>query len=142
MAEKNRVTKKMVLEAVRKVAEDGVDFGAEVTTDDVIAYVDTTIAQLDAKNAKAKERAAEKKADGDALRTAVKAVLTDELQTIDEITTKVVATGEFEDLTKSKVTARLTQLKKAGEIYNADVKVDTRKVKGYALEATPIINED
>ena len=134
MAEK-KITKKVVLEAIRKVAEDGIDFGAEVTADDVIAYVDTTIAQLDAKTVKAKERTAKKKAEGDELRAAVKAVLTDELQTIDAIVAKVEADNDFEELTKSKVTARLTQLVKANEIHKEQVKAGDRKVMAYALGA-------
>lgn len=127
-----KITKKVVLEAIKAAAE-GMDFGEVVSAADVIAYADTAIAQLDAKAAKAKERAAEKKADGDALRAVVESVLTDDLQMIDEITVKVQAIEGYEDVTKSKVTARLTQLVKSNTIHKEQVKVDSRKVMAYAL---------
>ena len=130
--ENTKVTKRVVLEAVKAAAENGVDFGS-VSAADVIAYAETTIAQLDAKAAKAKEKAAEKKADGDALRAAVESVLTEDLQMIDEITAKVQAIEGYEDVTKSKVTARLTQLVKSNTIHKEQVKVDSRKVMAYAL---------
>lgn len=137
--ETTKITKRMVLEAVRAAAEAGsVDFGDAVTADDVIAYVDTTIAQMDDKAAKAKARAAEKKADGDALRAVVASVVTDELQVIDDITAQVQAVEGYADVTKSKVTARLTQLVKSGEIHKDQVKTeDGRKLTAYAAGAAP-----
>jgi len=136
--ENTKVTKKVVLEAVKAAAENGADFGA-VSAEDVIAYAETTIAQLDAKAAKAKEKAAEKKADGDALRAAVESAVSDEFQTIDEITATVQGMDGYEDVTKSKVTARLTQLVKANAIHKAQVKLeDGRKVMAYALGEAPV----
>lgn len=122
-----KITKKMVLEAIVKAAKAGVDFEG-VTADDVIAYAETTIAQLDGKAAKAKEKAAEKKAEGDALRDAVKAVLTEEPKTI----TQIVAEINDPELTNAKVVARLTALVNAGEAFKSDVKVENRKVKAYS----------
>ena len=127
-----KITKKVVLEAI-KVAAESMDFGEVVTAEDVIAYADTAIAQLDAKAAKAKERAAKNKAEGDELRAAVESAVTDELQTIDAITAAVNAMEGYEDVTKSKVTARLTQLVKAGSIHKEQIKTeDGRKVMAYA----------
>ena len=135
-----KITKKVVLEAIKAAAE-GMDFGDVVTAADVIAYADTAIAQLEAKAAKAKERAAEKKADGDALRAVVENAVSDDLQTIDDITAKVVKTEGYEDVTKSKVTARLTQLVKSGVIHKVQVKTeDNRKVMAYALGEAPAEN--
>ena len=132
-----KITKKVVLEAIKAAAE-GMDFGEVVSAADVIAYADTAIAQLDAKAAKAKERAAEKKADGDALRAVVESTVSDEYQTIDDITAKVVEVEGYEDVTKSKVTARLTQLVKSGAIHKVQVKTeDGRKVMAYALGEAP-----
>lgn len=129
-----KITKKVVLEAVKAAAEAGADFGEVVSAADVIAYADATIAQLDAKAAKAKERAAEKKADGDALRAVVEGAITDELQTIDVITAAVQAVEGYEDVTKSKVTARLTQLVKSEKVEKEQVKLeDGRKVMAYRL---------
>ena len=76
---------------------------------------------------KAKERAATKKAEGDELRAVVKSVLTDEFQAIDDIVAQIAG----EDVTKAKVTARLTQLVKAEEAVKEQIKVGERKVMGY-----------
>lgn len=128
-----KITKRDVLEAIKAVAET-VDFGDTVTSEDVVNYVDTTIAQLDAKAAKAKERAAKTKEAGDELRAVVEGVITDELQSIDVITVQVQAIEGYEDVTKSKVTARLTQLVKSEKIEKEQVKLeDGRKVMAYRL---------
>ena len=133
MAETKNITKKMVLEAI-KTAADGMDFGDVVTAEDVIAYVDTTIAQLDAKAAKAQERAAKTKAEGDELHAVVESVLSAELQGADAITAQVNAIEGYEEITKSKVVARLTQLAKMGVVRKEQIKIDNRKVMGYAIE--------
>ena len=134
MSKKTNVTKRMVLEAIRTAAAAGsVNFGNAITAEDVIAYADTTIAQLDAKTVKAKERAAKTKAEGDELRAVVEDALTDELQSIDAITAAVNAVEGYEDVTKSKVTARLTQLVRGELAYKEQVKIGDRKVMAYAL---------
>lgn len=136
MAETKNITKKMVLEAI-KVAADGMDFGDVVTAEDVIAYVDTTITQLDAKAAKAQERAEKNRVAGDELRAVVESVLSADLQSIDAITAQVNAIEGYEEITKSKVVARLTQLAKMDVVRKEQIKVDDgRKVMGYALEAS------
>ena len=143
---KNNVTKRMVLEAIKNVAVNGdpdyVDFGVDVTADDVVDYVDTTIAQLEKKNEKAKEKAAEKKADGDALASVIASTLTDDLQTVDEIVTAVNAVDGYADVTKSKVVARLTQLIKTGVARKEQVKIDTRKIMAYGNYVEPVTESD
>ena len=139
-----KVTKKMVLEAIQTLMEQDPEGMVDdtVSASDVLDYVHTTLAQLDAKAVKAKERAAKTKEAGDELRAVVERVITDELQSIDVITIQVQAIEGYEDVTKSKVTARLTQLVKAGAIHKEQVKtVDGRKVMAYALGAAPE-NED
>lgn len=132
-----KITKKVVLEAIKAAAESGVEFGEVVSAADVVAFADTMIAQLDAKAAKAKEKAAEKKAEGDALRAAVEKVVGEEPATIDVITAAVKAEG-FEDVTRSKVTARLTQLVKADMVHKIATKTeDGRKVMAYAAGPAP-----
>jgi hypothetical protein len=85
---------------------------------------------LDAKAEKAKERAAKTKAEGDELRAAVQAVLTDEYQLADAI----VAQVEGEEITKSKVVARLTQLVAAEVAVKDTIKAeDGRKLVAYKL---------
>ena len=84
----------------------------EILTDtgreDLAKVIEHEIELLDAKSSKAKATAAKKKAEGDALRDAVQAALTDEFQTIKEITEKV----EFEgfDGSQAKVQYRLNAL--------------------------------
>lgn len=128
MADVVKVTKKDYFEAL-KVAVEGMDTVGEYAVEDVINFIDTQIAQLDAKAAKAKENAAKKAAEGDELRVAVLAAVTDTFQTADEITAAI----EGEDVTKSKVVARLTQLVKAGDVVKEEQKTDNGKKMAYKL---------
>lgn len=97
--------------------------------DDVLAMIAKERASLNRKNEKAKERAAEKKAAGDELRTRIEAILTDEPKTTNDIMTEL---GD-ENLTPSKITARMTQLYKNGVIEKHQVKIDGRKLVAYTL---------
>ena len=100
-----------------------------VAVADVQVFIDARIAELDKKAESAKKSAAKKRAAGDELRTQVEATLTDELQTIDAITSQI----EGEEITRAKVQARLSQLVKAGIAIKDDVEDGKRKVKGYRL---------
>ena len=117
-----KLTKRDFYEMIKEiVAED----------ENLVAFCDKEIAAIDAKAEKAKERAAAKRAEGDALREAVQNVLTNEFQTIDAIYGQV----EGEEVTKAKVTARLTQLVKAEIAEKTDVKNEEtgETVKAYKL---------
>ena len=88
----------------------------------------------------AKERAAAKKADGDALTEAVKAALTDEFAVTADVTMKVAeALGDDAEVTIHRVQYRLTQLAKAGEAEVTDMKIEAtetskaRTLKAYRL---------
>lgn len=120
-----RKTKVMQFEEIREVIAAIECEGKE----DMLTFIDEQVAQLAAKAEKAKERAAAKKAEGDELKAVVKSVLTDEAQTIDQI----VAQIEGEDVTKAKVTARLSQLAKTGEAAKGMAKVGERKLTVYKL---------
>ena len=123
-----KITKKVVLEAIIEAAKNGAEFGEKVTAEDVITYATKTIEQLDAKNERAKAKAAEKKAAGDEVTEKIAEVLDGEYATIDEIVEKVDA-----DVTRAKVAARLGKLIKEGVAVKAQVKTeDGRKVMAYA----------
>lgn len=123
MAEK--MTKAMWFEEIKAIVE-----ASEAEhKDEMVEFLDAQMAQLAAKAEKAKERAAARKVEGDELREVVKSVLTDEFQTIDAI----VAQIEGEDVTKAKVTARLTQLVKAEVAVKEAVAVEKRKMMAYKL---------
>ena len=134
MAETKKVTKKEWYGEIRKIVEAS-DFENKA---DALEFIDNQVKLLEAKAVKAQENAAKKKADGDALREAVYAVLTEELQTIDQITEQI---GD-EDVTKAKVTARLTQLVKAKMAIKDTVKTeDGRKVAAYKIIEVTVSDE-
>ena len=121
-----KITKRENFESVLEILNNSnVEYKEEL-----INFVTKEIEILDAKAEKAKERAAVRKAEGDALRAAVQAVLTEELQTIDAILSQV----EGEELTKAKITARLTSLVNENIAVREEIKTeDGKKVKAYKL---------
>ena len=123
--ENKKMTKKEYYDLIKNVIE-GTDVAEK---DELIEFINKQVAQIEAKAEKAKARAAEKRIAGDALREKVKSILTNELQTADEITNQI----DDEEISRAKVIARLTQLVKNGEAEKADVKVDSRNVKAYKL---------
>lgn len=94
-------------------------------------FIDRQIEIIDNKAEKAKERAAEKKAEGDELRAAIKSILTEDYQSADDI----LAQLEGEDLSKAKIIARLTQLVNNGDAEKAQAKAeDGKKFMTYRLK--------
>ena len=99
---------------------------------ELVEFIDKQVSLIDSKAEKAKARNAEKKANGDELREVVQNVLTDKFQTIDAIVSQI----EGEEITKAKITARLTSLVKNGIAEKTDIKDDEgRKLKAYKLVA-------
>lgn len=98
--------------------------------EELIELCNTEKAAIAAKAVKAQERAAQRKADGDALRATVQGLLTNEYQTADQIT---AAIGD-EEITRAKVISRLSQLVKAEIAEKADAKTEEGKtIKVYKL---------
>ena len=133
-----KMTKRNVYEALINYATTGVMSydGNEVTAEALAAFAENEIALLDKKAAKAKERAATKKAEGDELTADVRQVMsTDTFEPIAEIAARI----EGEDVTVAKVTYRLTQLVKNGEAEKSELTIPggegqkSRKVQGYKL---------
>lgn len=132
-----KITKREMFEAIKETFETGsCKFDAET----VKSFCDKEIAALDAKAAKAKERAAAKKAEADVLMDQVRDTLTDEFQTIADIAAAVAEVNA--DATVSKVTYRLTKLVEAGDAEKTDVSipggegVKARKVKAFRAVVT------
>lgn len=120
-----KMTKAMWLEEIKGVVE-AADYENK---EGAIDFINKQIEALAAKAEKAKEKAAKAKAEGDELRAIVEGILTADAQPIDDI----VAQIEGEDVTKAKVTARLTALVNAGIAKKEPVKVGSRKVMAYSL---------
>lgn len=118
------MTNRERFELIGKVFEGHED---AVIRADILEFVEKQIAALDHKNEKAKERAANKRAAGDALRAEVLNVIGDEPITVAGI---LGALGD-EALTPAKVVARTRQLVEAGEIEKTFVKVDGSKLVAY-----------
>ena len=128
MADVKKVTKKEYFGALRALVED-MDGVGDYTVDEVLEFIDAQVAQIDKKNAKAKETAAKKRAESDVLTDKIFDLITDEAQTADEIT---AAVGD-EEVTKSKVVARLSKLVEAGKVVKESVKFDSGKKMTYKL---------
>lgn len=130
------VTKTMVLDAIKALiaADAEITVGdVTVTGTDIQNYCDSAKAQITKKNERARERAAEKRAEGDGLTTAIRGVITDTMQSADEITASIAIEG----VTKNKVVARLGQMVRAGEIVKEQFKAeDGRRLMGYYTPVT------
>lgn len=124
MENSKKVTKKEYYVMLKEVVEN-----AEVENkDELVEFINKQVKLLDDKAAKAKEKAAEKRAEGDELRATVEAALTEEYQTIAGITAQI----DDEEVSKAKVTARLTQLVKEGLAVKEEAKTeDGKKVMVY-----------
>ena len=135
-----KITKREMFEAIKGLAESGalhmVDFNEAISDESVAEFCANEIALLDKKAVKAKERAAQKRAEGDELTDAVRAAMsTEDFEPIAEIAARI----EGEDVTVAKVTYRLTQLVKNGEAEKTELTIPggegtkARKVQGYKL---------
>ena len=123
-------TEKITKKAYFEMLKDIVATTDTADKDNLLAFIDTNIAQLDAKAAKAKEKTAEKKVEGDELREKIAACLTSEPKDIATILDEV---GD-EELTRAKVTARLAQLINLGTATKEVTKTaDGKKATVYKL---------
>ena len=129
-----KITKREMFEAIKETFETG---SCKFDAATVMAFCDKEIASLDAKAAKAKERAATKKAEADVLMDQVRDALTGEFQTIADIAAAVAEVNA--DATVSRVTYRLTKLVESGYAEKTDTTVPgadggkNRKVKAFRI---------
>ena len=126
-----KITKKDYYAMLKEIVEESKDIETEISIEELLEFINKQVASIETKAEKAKEKAAEKKANGDELREVVQSVLTDEYQTSGTILSQI----EGEDITKAKITARLTSLVKAGLATKTDLrKEETNKTqKAYKL---------
>ena len=119
--EEKKMTKKDYFVEIKEVLENA----NEIALAEVMAH---EVELLENKAIKNKERAAQRKIEGDELRDTISNILVDEFQTIDEIVEQL----DDEEITKAKVVARLTQLVNLGEAIKEQVKTeDGKKVMSY-----------
>ena len=127
-----KITKREMFEAIKETFETG---ACKFDPADVMAFCDKEIASLDAKAAKAKERAAAKKAEADVLMDQVKDALTDEFAPIADIAAIVAEVNP--DATVAKITYRLTRLVADGSVEKTQITIPatdggkSRKVQAY-----------
>lgn len=124
MENEKKMTKRDYYEEILSILTE------ENGSQELVDFVQNQIDTLDKRAEKAKERAAEKRAEGDELRETVKSVLTNDFQTVETIVTAL----DNEEITKAKVIARLTQLVNLGEVEKTDIKDESGKTrKAYKL---------
>lgn len=139
----SKLTKKNIYDALINFANSGAmecTIGEEkhtITSEELFNFATNEKAQLEKKNVAARKRAADRAA-ADELLNAVASVLTDEFQTIAEVTDCI----EGADVTTAKIQYRLNSLVKAGEAEKQEMKVagaDGKKriVMGYRLSDKP-----
>lgn len=106
----------------------------EVTVEDIIALAEKELETLNKRNAKARERAEQKRKDSDELGEFIyNEILTDEFQPIAAILTQI---NSDEPLSASKIVARMKKLIEAGKVEKSEIKVNTddgktKNVMGY-----------
>ena len=94
-----------------------------------VEYAENELAKLEKKNAKARERAAEKRAIGDELQASVLATISEDPKTRDDILAEVVAATGDEELTVGKVQSKLNNIVEAGQASKCKVKTEDGKTK-------------
>lgn len=132
----NKVTKRDFYNAIIALADANGGEINGIAAEEIKTFAAKEIELLDKKAAKAKERAATKRAEGDELTDAVRAALsTDTFEPIADIAARI----EGEDVTISKVTYRLGQLVKNDEAAKEQITVagtdgqKSRKIMAYKL---------
>ena len=137
--EKTTVTARARFEEIIDLAQLAAENGFEgFDFEGMVAFARKEIGKLDKKAAKAKETAAAKKAEGDALTQVVLDCLTDEVEAIAVITERVAAQEGCEDVTVGKVQYRLGALAREGKAVKGEVVIPAtetskkRTVSGYS----------
>ena len=126
MSDSIKKTKAMYFAELREMVEE--NWTEDKDKDELLGFIDNELAILEKRKAAASERAAKKRAESDALTDKIYEALGDEPMTIDAIL-EVVAD---EDVTRNKVTARLSKLVKAEKVAKESIKIDGNKRMAYS----------
>lgn len=122
-----KMTKAMYFEIIKDIVKGlGTEaFPEGVSADDVLDFIDRQVALLDKRAAASKERAAKKRAASDELTELIYTMIfeAEDFITADEIVEKI----DDEEVTKNKVTARVSKLVKAGRVAKEQVKLEDGK---------------
>ena len=126
------MTKREVFAAVIAGVQAGTVAVEGMETEEVVAFFENEITNLDKRAERSRATAAKKREAGDVLMEAVKGALTEDFQTIADIAALI----EGEEVTASKVTYRLNVLAKEGYAEKADVQIPaTEGVKARVVKA-------
>lgn len=139
-----KITKRQMYTAMINFANEGsFSFDAGdgeimvVAPDEIVAFAENEIALLDKKAAKAKETAAKKKTEADALTDIIAQALGEDFEPIADIAARI----EGDDVTVAKVTYRLNKLVELGLAEKQAIKVPgsdgkkSRTIQGYKAVA-------
>ena len=126
MSDSIKKTKAMYFAELREMVEE--NWTEDKDKDELLGFIDNELAILEKRKAAASERAAKKRAESDTLTDKIYEALGDEPMTIDAIL-EVVAD---EDVTRNKVTARLSKLVKAEKVAKESIKIDGNKRMAYS----------
>lgn len=122
-----KMTKAMYFEIIKDIVKGLSEevFPEGVGANDVLDFIDRQVELLDKRAAASKERAAKKRAASDELTELIYTMIfeAEDLITADEIVEKI---GD-EEVTKNKVTARVSKLVKAGRVAKEQVKLEDGK---------------
>lgn len=114
--EKTKITNKSRYAAIINALTGAL---TDIETDELVDFCERQIASIERKSEKARERAAEQRKVSDELAERIASMLTDEPQTLGELT---AAIGD-EDITPSKVSSRCSKLLKEGRADKTEVTV-------------------
>ena len=129
MANTVKTTKRDRFEEIKTLCEL-VGETDRVDVEGIVAFCDKEIETLDSRAEKARVRAAEKRAAGDELQTAVFEVLTDEPATRDEIAARLDPSF---DASVAKVGFRLTALVKNGQAVKEEATITKEDGKSHRV---------
>ena len=121
----NKMTKADYFNEIRMIVDDTVE-DVELKNE-LLEFVDKQLAAIDKRREAQAARAAKKREEADALTDRIYEILTNEFMTLGDIAAEL---GD-EEISRNKITARLTRLVAAGIVEKENVKTDAGKRMAY-----------